>query len=364
MTDTVSCEPGTLRLAAVGDLLLAPPLDGTPYPRNRRLVDDSIRQVFSECDLVLGNLECTLPGDGACVPTEPRVVATPDLVRAVAEAGFGVVTLANNHAFDCCEPGFQNLKGLLGKLRLPHFGAGMNLEEAAAPLFLDVRGLRIALLGAVDARSGPSHFATPSGFGVAPLNIERLERQVGQLRSQVSHVIVSLHWGDERFSIPSPAQIEQAHRLVASGASIVLGHHPHVLQGAERVDGKPIAYSLGNFFADEVHLSDGDAVRWDRTGRTGAILVAKLSKNGVAEVRHLPTYDSGRLVELDRSGFGGRRIERTARAIAQGVSPSRYRREHLWVNGVKPALRRLRWSELARLRPRDFAKAVRVWREK
>lgn len=337
-------------------------MDGTPYPRDRRLVDDSIRKVFSECDLVLGNLECTLRGDGACVPTEPRVIATPDLVRAVAEAGFSVVTLANNHAFDCYEPGFQNLKDLLGELRLPHFGAGMNLEEAAAPLFLDVRGLRIALLGAVDERSGPSHFATPGGFGVAPLDIERLERQVSQLRSQVNHVIVSLHWGDERFSIPSPGQIEQARRLVASGASIVLGHHPHVLQGAELVDGRPIAYSLGNFFADEVYFSDGDAVRWDRTGRTGAILVAELSESGVAGVRHLPTCDSGRLVELDRSGFGQRRIKRTARSIARGVSAGRYRREHLWVKGVKPALRRLRWSELVRLRPRDFIKAVRVWR--
>jgi hypothetical protein len=347
-------------LAAVGDLLLAPGPAGTPYRRDPALVSPEVRALLAECDVVFGNLECTLAGDGRCIPAEPRVIATPELVRAVKAAGFSVVTLANNHAFDCFQPGYENLRGLLKELGLPYFGAGMNLDEAAAPAILEANGLRVAFLGAVDQRSGPYQFATPSQWGVAPLDIDRLTRQIGELRSHVDHVVVSLHWGEERFLIPSPGQIEQAHALVDAGASLVLGHHPHVLQGLEIRRGAPIAYSLGNFIADEVYFTNGDAVRWNRTGRTGCILLAELGANAtVTNVRQVPTYDLGRAVELDHSGFGQRRIDKTRRAIARGVTLRRYRCEHLWVKTIKPVLDHLRWSKLKRLRFRHFRSALR-----
>ena len=108
--------------------------------------------------------------------------------------------------------------------------------------------------------------------------MDRLVRQIQELRQHVDHVIVSLHWGEERFLIPSPVQVEQAHALADAGASMVLGHHPHVLQGLEVYRGVPIIYSLGNFVADEVHFTNGDAVRWDRVGQTGCILRADFTK--------------------------------------------------------------------------------------
>lgn len=355
--------PGTsqevVRLAAVGDLLLAPGPAGRAYRRDPGLISPEVRSLFAECDVVFGNLECTLPGDGGCVPLEPRVIATPELVRAVKAAGFSIVTLANNHPFDCLAAGFQNLQRVLQAAGLPHFGAGMTLDEAVAPAILALGSLRVAFLGAVDYRSGASHFARPNQWGVAPLEVNRLGRQIRDLRSQVDHVLVSLHWGEERFLIPSPLQVDQAHALVEAGASMVLGHHPHVIQGMEIWHGAPIVYSLGNFVADEVYFSDGDAVRWDRTGRTGCILLAELRRDAVGNVRQVPTFDPGRAVQLDVSGFGQLRIDKTRRAIARGVTLKRYRREHLWVKTIKPALARLRWSQFRRLRPRHFGSAVR-----
>ena len=352
---TTATSKGVIRFAAVGDLLLAPGPAGTPYRRDPRLVSPEVRALLAECDVVFGNLECTLAGDGRCIPAEPRVIATPDLVRAVKAAGFSVVTLANNHTFDCFQPGYENLRGLLKELGLPHFGAGMDLDEAAAPTILETNGLRVAFLGAVDQRSGPHQFATASGWGVASLDIDRLTRQIRELRSHVDHVVVSLHWGEERFLIPSPGQAEQAHALADAGASMVLGHHPHVIQGLETRRGAPIAYSLGNFIADEVYFTNGDAVRWNRTGRTGCILLAELGANAtVANVRQVPTYDPGLAVELDHSGLGHRRIDKTGRAIARGVTLRQYRREHLWVKTLKPVLDHLRWSKLKRVRFRHI----------
>ena len=348
----------TVRIAAVGDLLLTPDPGGTPYLRSPALISPEIRALFGECDVVFGNLECTLPGDGSCVPAEPRVVGTPELVRSVKAAGFTVVTLANNHAFDCFEPGFHAMRDLLDELGLPHFGAGMNLDEAAAPVILEVGGSRLALLGAVDQRSGPSQFAATDQWGVAPLDMGRLRRQVRELGSKVDHVLVSIHWGEEKFLIPSPVQVEQARALVDAGASMVLGHHPHVVQGLEIHRGSPIVYSLGNFTADEVYFSDGDKNRWNRTGRTGCILLADLNKDGVKNARQVPTYDPGSEVQLDQSGFGQRRLDKTCRALARGVTLGRYRREHFRVKTINPILHHLRWSEIRRLRYRQVINAL------
>ena len=347
----------TVRFAAAGDLLLCPGPQGTPYLRDPRLISSEVRSLLAECDVAFANLEFTLPSDGSCVSTEPRVVGTPELVRFVAAAGFNVLALANNHAFDCLDGGFQNLRGLLDELGIRHFGAGMNLDEAAAPAIVERNGLRVALLGAVDQRSGAYQFAASDRWGVAPLSIDRLTSQIRDLRKRVHHVIVSIHWGEERFLVPSPLQIEQAHALVDAGASMILGHHPHVLQAMELHDGAPIVYSLGNFIADEVYFSRENVLRWNRTERTGYILLAELGDGTVANVRQVPTCDPGKLVEIDRSGFGLRRIEKTRRAIAKGVTLARYRREHLWVKTVKPILAHLQWSQLKRLRPRQIWRA-------
>ena len=102
-----------------------------------------------------------------------------------------------------------------------------------------------------------------------------------------------------------------------------------MLQGLEFYRGAPIIYSLGNFVADDVYFSDGDAIRWNRTERTGCILLAELSESAVANVRQVPTFDTGRLVELDlrrlwiaahREGESGDRPRRVAGTLPPGAS--------------------------------------------
>jgi poly-gamma-glutamate capsule biosynthesis protein CapA/YwtB (metallophosphatase superfamily) len=347
------------RLAAVGDLLL--PVDPTGHrpPRPIDQIFAGVRDILAEADLVLGNLECTLPGDGETVPTEPRVISSPEMIRAIQPAGFHVVSLANNHTFDCFQRGFANLRCLLDELGIRYFGAGGNLEEATAPAVLEAGGVRVAFLGAADRRSGTRPFAGPAQWGVAPLDVDRLCRQIRELRSELGHVIVSPHWGQERLSIPSPEQVDQARRLIDAGASMVLGHHPHVLQGLELHQGRPIAYSLGNFVACEVPYVNGDAVRWNRTERTGCVVTAELTGEAVTNVLQKATYDDGRQVRLDAGSFGQRRIVKVNRALERGVTDRRYRRQSLWVNTIRPILQHMRWSQLKRIRPRHVVKLFR-----
>jgi poly-gamma-glutamate synthesis protein (capsule biosynthesis protein) len=341
----------------VGDILLA---NGTPSRMQRTAGDifANAGAVFDGCDVVLGNLECTLPGDGRTVLTQPRVIASAELVAGIKAAGFGAVTLANNHMFDCLEGGFSRLRHLLEKLGIVYFGAGDNLDQAAAPAFLERNGLRLALIAAADRRSGCRQFATETSAGVAPLDIDRLRDGVLRARGEADVVLVSLHWGEERLAIPSPEQIAQAHGLVEAGASLVLGHHPHVIQGLEMHRGAAIVYSLGNFVACEVPYSDGYILGWNRCERTGCVLYADLTREGCRNIRQEATFDDGQTVAFDCNGYGRRRIDKVNRDLARGVSLRRYRREYLWVKTIRPALGYLRWSRLKTLRPRQFRNAL------
>ena len=356
-SDKPGSDPGPegsrIRMAAVGDLLFARPLGS----RDLTEVFRDVRAVFDECDLVFGNLECTLEGDGQTVETEPRVVTAPEVVRCVHAAGFSVVSLANNHMFDCLEPGFRRVRELLDELGVAYCGSGESLAAASAPAIVEINGIRVALLAAADERSGTSRFAGPDQPGVAPMDTGRLAAQIAELTQQVDHVIVSPHWGEERMLFPAPEQIAQARALVEAGASMVLGHHPHVIQGMEVYREAPIVYSLGSFVADEVPYSDGDVLTWNRTERTGCVLRVDLTKDGVVDVKQIATYDDGLRVQPDHSGFGDRRIARANRALAAGVSLRRYRRQHLWVKTIRPILQHLRWSHLKRIRPRTIRNA-------
>jgi poly-gamma-glutamate capsule biosynthesis protein CapA/YwtB (metallophosphatase superfamily) len=358
---SISSRPNrTLRLAAVGDLLLTSTDSGASEMRDHRLFADDVRQLFADCDLVFGNLECTLAGDGRTIPTEPRVVANEQHIRGLRTAGLSLVTVANNHTFDCVETGYAKLRGVLNEIGLPHFGAGMDLNEATAPLFMECNGLRIAFMAAVDQRSSPYRFAAVDQWGVAGISIDRMVAQIQSLRLQADHVVVSLHWGEERFLIPAPEQIEQAHALVDAGASLVLGHHPHVIQGVERRRDAAIIYSLGNFIADPVYFCNGDVMNWNRVERTGCIALADFSEGELTKISYIPTYDDGKLVRLDRSGIGQRRIDKATRAVAGGVALPRYRRHFFWVKVVRPAIAKLRWSELMKLRLRHVRRLVEL----
>lgn len=356
---TSATSAPTLRLAAVGDLLLTVRPGSAAPGRGLEALTPEVHDLLASCDVVVANLESTLPGPNR-VPTEPRVVTTEGQVRSLRRAGVTVVSLANNHAFDFYDEGFHRLRDLLDDLALPHFGAGDDLAEASRPAILEVKGQRLAFLGAVDASTGPNRFAGEGSSGVPRLDLERLCRAVAALRSEVDHVVVCPHWGEERFRFPSPRQVEQARALIDAGASLVLGHHPHVLQGLELHNGAPIAYSLGNFLSSDVYWESGDALTWSRFERVGCLLVAELDETGVRGVRQVPTYDDGTTVRLETSGWGGCCLARANSYLARGVTEACYRREALRVRRLLPLLAQLHWSKLRKVRPGHFVKAAKL----
>lgn len=348
-----------IRFAAIGDLLLtAKPNDSNPG-RGLEALSDDIKTLFHSCDIVFANLECTLSGNNT-IPTEPRVVSTQKQIRSLQNTGINVVTMGNNHAFDCLDIGFQKTSAVLKNMGLSWVGAGRNLEEAFEPVIMEIDQVKIAFLGIVDISSGPFRFADESVSGVAPLDIQKVCDIIRRLTPKVDHVVVSPHWGRERFRIPSIDQIHQAHAFVDAGASMVLGHHPHVLQGMEIYKKAPIVYSLGNFFANDVYWSDGDSLTWTRFERTGCIFVAELDSTGVFNVKQVPVIDDGQTIRIEQTGWGDTCISKVNHFLGKGVTPKKYKREKFLVETLKPILGHLRWSKLLKIRPSHFKKLIRL----
>ncbi len=99
---------------------------------------------------------------------------------------------------------------------------------------------------------------------------------------------------------------------------MILGHHPHVMQGLETYRGAPVAYSLGNFLANNVYWRNGDYLTWNCFERTGVVLVIELSADRVLNIEQIPVFDDGVTISLDSCGRGGRYIERANRLLHQG----------------------------------------------
>ena len=177
--------------------------------------------------------------EGYCAPE--------NAYRMISAFPLDVYTLANNHAYDWGLEGIQTTRKLLGTLGGKVIGAGENLSGATQPAILKRNGICMGFLAY--CASG-SHSASRSSAGTAPLEISRVVADVEQLKQSVDHVVVLLHWGIEFSDYPHPSDIEKAHKIIDTGASAIIGHHPHVVQGVEAYRGRPIFYSLGNLIYD------------------------------------------------------------------------------------------------------------------
>ncbi|MGQ9778439.1 MAG: CapA family protein [Bacillota bacterium] len=257
-------------LAAVGDIYLGGGLgerirrEGPDYPWRGTM------EVLKKADLRVGNLESVLSRAGRVyVPKQYTLRADPEAVAALVSGGFNVVTLANNHAMDYGWPPLEETIDLLDREGIAHCGAGINLAAARAPAFLSVNGLRLAFL-AYSLTYPTEFYATSSRPGTAPGYEAYLRADIPAAREKADLVVVSFHWSGEGLNYPRDYQRHLGRLAVDLGACLVLGHHPHVLQGFEVYRGGLIAYSLGNFAFGS----------YSKRAKDSAILLLELDRAG------------------------------------------------------------------------------------
>lgn len=173
----------------------------------------------------------------------------PEKVKLMQEMGIDLVTLANNHALDYGRDAMLDTIDTLDHAGIRHVGAGKNLAEARKPAIVELNGRTFAFIGATRVYPEADWAAGTDSAGMfsAYDGGAALAEEVKAAKQQADYVIAYVHWGIEREEMPNEVQKSIAHRLVDAGADLVVGAHPHVLQGIEYYQGVPIAYSLGNF---------------------------------------------------------------------------------------------------------------------
>lgn len=244
----------TLTLAAVGDVMLGdhPVCFGhgirSKIRRGEPLIAPELQAMLSGSDMVLGNLECILSDIGH---DERRLSSSemrgdPASIELMKAAGFDTFCVANNHMLQHGVPAFLDTMEWLRKNGIAPVGL---YEDGRSNLVTRSKGdTRVAMLG---FSLRPEHFCKDNRYYASPTP-EAILEQVATLRqTHADHaLVVTLHWGEEYLHAPSASQVELAHRLIDSGVALVVGHHPHVVQGVEKYGAGLIAYSLGNFIFD------------------------------------------------------------------------------------------------------------------
>ena len=240
-------EPPEATLAFVGDINFA---GRAPAAAAKTHPFAAVRPILDAATFAIGNLEGLLLDTAAPAYGERRldISADPAWAAALAESGLDALGVANNHTWDAGADGLREHLAHLAAAGLAVFGAGESAERARAPIRIASPVGPVVVIPASlksNRRGRPGAAAAiydARAEGLAPLLAQiRAERAAG------AFVVVSIHWGREAVAEPPKGVVSAAHALVDAGADLVVGHHPHVLQGIEWRGGSAIAYSLGNF---------------------------------------------------------------------------------------------------------------------
>lgn len=240
-------------LFVAGDTCLVPERAGGP------LLSRELRERVAAADVAAVNLEAPvepdnptpIPKSGPALTTHPR---TPALL---AEAGFDLATLANNHLLDYGPAGMRTTLDACADAGLATAGVGENRTDALTPATFDANGVSLAVLAACEREFG---IAGPDDPGTAwSAHLDALDAVQAAAGAHDAVVVVE-HGGIEYVPFSPPERRERLRRFVDAGADLVVGHHPHVAQGWERYGGAFVCHSLGNFCFDR--QADGDNTGW------------------------------------------------------------------------------------------------------
>ena len=210
-------------------------------------VSDKLKKLIQACDFRIINFEVPLKPEQVCLPAQrrERFYQHDDAPEFLSSIGFNLFQLANNHAFDWGEQGFEKTKAAFGD---KSFGAG-TYEEAYRVKVVEKDGVKIGLMAlSFAAYTGVFDDVTKhSGLGCAYINDLKVNHIIVEAKKDVDYLFVLPHDGIEYIDIPIPETIARYRDFIDSGADGVIGTHPHCPQGWETYKGKPIFYSLGNF---------------------------------------------------------------------------------------------------------------------
>ena len=240
-------EPIEIRISFAGDCTIGTDetftyVNSFPDRYDRIGRDDSyffkgVESIFHNDDLTLVNLETTFTTAKKKADKRFRFKGDPSYVNILTEGSIEMVNISNNHIYDYLEQGFQDTLETLEQANISYSGEGHTA-------YYETKGITVGSIGYVAWSTDIQ---------------ESLKKDIAEVREKADLVIVSFHWGEEKSHYPNSVQTQLGRYCIDEGADIVIGHHPHVIQGIDRYKGKYIVYSLANFcFGGNRNPSDKD----------------------------------------------------------------------------------------------------------
>lgn len=254
----VSVEKKSITISFAGDVTLGN-YKGSPYggtfdnefenqDGNFDYFFENVKHIFSEDDLTVVNLEGPLTTATDAKVKKFAFKGDPSYVNILKSGDIEAVTLANNHSEDYYDQGMTDTKAILDDNNISYFGLG---EKS----IVETNGVKVGLLG---------YNGWPENYTEA--NLESMKNDIENIKKDADMVAVYFHWGIEREYNPNKIQKDFAYNAIDYGADLVVGSHPHVVQGIEQYKNKYIVYSLGNFcFGGNKNPSDKDSMIYQQT---------------------------------------------------------------------------------------------------
>lgn len=243
-----------IRLTFAGDAMMDWSVKETVRQKGADYPFVHVKEEMLGSDLGVVNLETAVTDTSGKYTKEYNFKSDKFSLAGLKNAGFGLVSLANNHSFDYGMNGFRDTVAALEDSQLDFVGGGLTSEQAYAAKSYDINGKKVKIMAFSRVLPDFSWVAGESKPGLANgYELELMKRNIRKEKQDADYVFVYLHWGVEKNRRPEPFQRDWARQMIDSGADGIIGSHPHVLQGFEYYNGKPIAYSIGNFlFPDYV----------------------------------------------------------------------------------------------------------------
>lgn len=254
---TISLEPSkSVVISLAGDVMMDRSVGRLIEQRGIDYPWEKVTPIFKKSDLVLVNLETSIGTKGTASPDKSYTFQSkPQTLDGLVNAGVHGVSIANNHILDFGQEGFIETLENLEQRDIKYAGGGRNLERALEPAVWNINGQRIGFLAFSRVIYDMSWYATSNRPGIVSAYdnyVEQIEKTIAESKKNIDFLIVSVHWGKEREQYPQDYQRRVGKIMIDAGADVVMGHHPHVLQGIEFYKEKPIIYSLGNFVFNSI----------------------------------------------------------------------------------------------------------------
>lgn len=316
-------QPLDITLAFAGDLSLADNYVVMDYYHNEaeedltNCIDSAYIKRMNDADVMWINNEFCYSNQGSPIPGKAYTFcAAPKNVSILKELGVDIVGLANNHVYDFGPEAFADTLATLRGAEIAYVGAGADIKEASAPVYVDVDGYKIAYVAATRAEKNiktPEATETSGGVFRCYDNTDYIEK-IKEAKANADYVIALPHWGTEHSTILETAQTDGAKEYIDAGADAVIGAHTHCLQGMDFYNGKPIIYSLGNFWFDDYTL-DTMLLELHLTGTTDHVQVT---------VEMVPGTQSERVTRMSSTVQERNRIYAYMESISSniGITPA------------------------------------------